>query len=80
MPIRKIQIGFEPAPRGPHWAQGKPIFILVRTHNECPPIAIRHFDWSAVDDGTYCGDEADMIGHGPTEEAAIADLISQMQD
>ena len=53
--------------------------IKVRTHHEYPPIPIRSFDWSAVDDDTYDGEGCE-IGRGATEEAAIADLLEQIEE
>lgn len=44
-----------------------------------PPIPIRQFDWSAVDDDTYDG-EGCKIGYGATEQEAIDDLLDQMND
>lgn len=44
-----------------------------------PPIPIRQFDWSAVDDNTYDG-EGCKIGYGATEQEAIDDLLDQMND
>jgi hypothetical protein len=35
-------------------------------------------DWSAIDDDTYDYDAP--IGFGPTETAAIADLLQQIED
>ena len=43
-----------------------------------PPIPIRSFDWSAVDDDTYDYDAP--IGSGPTEADAIADLLRQITE
>lgn len=45
-----------------------------------PPIPIRQFDWSAIDDDTYSGDPADPIGYGATEQAAIDNLLQQLND
>lgn len=42
-----------------------------------PPIPIRSFDWSAIDDNYEPGQP---IGHGPTEAAAIEDLLEQLGD
>lgn len=53
--------------------------MKIRTHNECPPIPIRQFDWSAVDDETYDGPGC-VIGWGRTEQEAIEDLLSQGED
>ncbi len=39
-----------------------------------PPIPVRSCDWSAVRKGYEPGDR---IGRGPTEQAAIADLLEQ---
>lgn len=59
----------------------------VRTTHEFPPIPIRSMDWSAVDDDTYdvdCDQDGffsrSPIGRGPTEQAAIDDLMEQLAD
>ncbi len=54
----------------------------IRTELVYPPIASRAWDWSAVDDNTYDGapDSHSPIGYGPTEEAAIADLLEQLEE
>jgi hypothetical protein len=44
----------------------------VRTSHDCPPIQDRSLDWSAVRDGYEPGCP---IGRGPTEHAAIVDLL-----
>lgn len=51
----------------------------IKTHYEYPPIPDRNFDWCAYDDDTYDG-EGSKIGWGATEEAAIADLMEQMEE
>ncbi|MGM4891222.1 hypothetical protein [Tardiphaga sp. 839_C3_N1_4] len=51
----------------------------IRTTFEYPPIPVRSFDWSAVDDDTYDG-EGCLIGHGATKQAAIDDLIDQISE
>jgi hypothetical protein len=51
--------------------------VMVRTSNDRPPIASREYDWSAVDDNYEPGD---LIGHGSTEDAAIADLVKQLEE
>lgn len=53
--------------------------IRIRTHNEFPPIPVRCFDWSAIDDSTYDG-EGCPIGRGATEADAIADLLEQIEE
>lgn len=50
---------------------------LIRTSFVYPPIPTRAADWSAVVDGY---DEGDPIGRGPTETAAVADLLDQLRD
>ena len=35
--------------------------------------------YSAIDDDTYCGPGC-PVGTGPTEAAAIADLLEQLED
>jgi hypothetical protein len=52
--------------------------MKILTEFVYPPIPLRCFDWSAVDDDTYDGDGP--IGHGPTEEAAISDLMGQIEE
>jgi hypothetical protein len=51
----------------------------IVTRYEPPPIGDRRFDWSAVDDDTYDGPGC-PIGYGATEDEAIADLMSQMEE
>ncbi len=51
--------------------------MKITTNFDYPPIPIRQFDWSAVDDNTYDG-EGCKIGHGATEEAAVRDLLTYM--
>ena len=41
-----------------------------------PPIPLRDFDWSAVTDNYEPGCP---IGYGRTEEAAIADLMAEIE-
>jgi hypothetical protein len=51
--------------------------MKIRTEYVYPPIPVRDFDWSAVDDDTYDG-PGSPIGTGATEQAAIADLLQQI--
>lgn len=51
----------------------------IRTDNIFPPIPSREFDWCATDDDRYDGDGS-PIGYGETEDAAIADLLEQLED
>lgn len=53
------------------------MIYLIRTEFEYPPIAVRHFDWSAVLHGYDAGDP---IGRGATEGDAIADLMDALAD
>lgn len=53
--------------------------MKIRTEYVYPPIPIRAFDWSAVDDDTYDGPGC-PVGWGYTEEQAIADLLEQIED
>jgi len=47
----------------------------------CPPIPVRHFDWSAVtEDYDGAPDASCPVGHGRTEEEAIADLLDQLEE
>ncbi len=57
----------------------------IRTAFDYPPIPVRNFDWSAVDDNTYDGAEdskppANLVGRGTSEAEAIADLLDQLSD
>lgn len=54
--------------------------MKIITSFDFPPIGTRDMDWSAIDDSTYGGEPNDPIGHGPTREAAILDLINQFAD
>ena len=45
----------------------------IKTSFVYPPIPVRDFDWQAVVDGYEPGD---AIGHGSTEDEAIAALLS----
>jgi len=51
--------------------------LVIRTDYSYPPIPNRNFDWSAILDSYEPGDKT---GLGPTEEAAIADLLEQLDD
>ncbi len=51
--------------------------MKIITHYEYPPIPIRSFDWSAVTDNYEPGHP---VGHGRTEQEAIADLKAQLED
>lgn len=55
--------------------------LKIRTNFEYPPIPIRDYDWSAIDDDTYDGapDSHCPIGRGRTEAQAIADLLEQLE-
>jgi len=50
----------------------------IRTENVYPPIPIRKFDWSAIDDRRYGGEPSDPVGWGATEQEAIDDLLDQI--
>lgn len=50
--------------------------MKIRTEYAFPPIPIRSHDWLAIDDDTYDG-PGSKIGHGPTEQAAIDDLLEK---
>lgn len=53
--------------------------MKIRTEHVYPPIPIRAFDWSAVDDDTHDGPGSPM-GTGATEAEAIADLKEQLKN
>lgn len=58
----------------------------IITSFDYPPIPDRSFDWSAVlsdydgGDIDYDTPSRDPIGRGPTETAAVADLLDQLRD
>jgi hypothetical protein len=52
--------------------------MTIKTNYDPPPIPIRSSDWTAIDEDSYDG-PGSSIGHGPTEEEAIADLIEQIE-
>jgi hypothetical protein len=43
-----------------------------------PPIPVRDFDWSAIDRNSY--EPGAPIGRGPTAEAALRDLLDQIEE
>lgn len=51
--------------------------LKIRTEHVYPPIPVREWDWSAVDDSTY--EPGGPIGWGRTEQAAIENLIDDIQ-
>lgn len=51
--------------------------VKIKTSFDYPPIPIRSMDWSAWDDSTYDG-PGSPLGHGETEDAAIQDLLDQL--
>jgi len=53
--------------------------MRIVTEHVYPPIPDRRWDWSAVDDETYDG-PGSPIGYGPTEAAAIADLLETIEE
>jgi len=61
--------------------------VKIRTSHVMPPISCRTMDWAAWDGDTYDADcdergyfSTSPVGWGPTEEAAIADLIEQINE
>jgi len=52
--------------------------MKITTSFNPPPIPMRQFDWCAIDDETYDGYGC-PIGHGTTQEEAIADLLEQIE-
>lgn len=51
--------------------------IKIHTTHVFPPIPDRRFDWCAWDDDL--GEDCSRHGWGPTEAAAIADLMQQLE-
>lgn len=54
----------------------------IITHKWPKPIPLTSFDWSAVTDDYDGASDAGFqpIGHGATEQAAIADLAEQIEE
>jgi len=50
--------------------------MQIKTYHERPPIPTRTFDWVALDDNLG---EDSPVGHGATEQEAIADLLGQIE-
>lgn len=46
----------------------------IITSQDCPPIPVRNYDWSASREDW---DEGDLIGYGKTEQDAIYDLLEK---
>ena len=53
--------------------------MKIRTEHVYPPIPIRQFDWCAYDEDTYDG-PGSVLGHGATEEEAVADFREQWEE
>jgi hypothetical protein len=53
--------------------------MKIKVSFEYPPIPSRNFDWLAYDDDSYDG-PGSPLGHGPTREEAIADLLEKLED
>ena len=53
--------------------------IKLKTSYVHPPIPDRSNDWSAIDDSTYDG-PGSPIGFGATEQEAIQDLLTQLEE
>lgn len=51
--------------------------MRIVTNFDFPPIPIRNFDWSAIDDETYDG-RGCPVGRGATESEAVADLVEHL--
>ena len=49
---------------------------MVEYEYTCPPIPVRDYDYCATLDGYEPGD---AIGYGPTEQAALADLLADIE-
>lgn len=49
--------------------------MTIKTSFVYPPIPVRDFDWEAYIDSYEPGD---ALGHGATEEEAIADLLEKV--
>lgn len=64
--------------------------MRIKTDFVYPPIPDRSMDWCAWDAATYDPGDQDQetgryhggspLGHGPTEQAAIDDLMQQLEE
>lgn len=57
--------------------------VKIHTSFDYPPIPVRSMDWLAVTDnydGAEDSSNRHQIGHGATEQEAIADLMEQMEE
>jgi len=52
--------------------------MKIKTSFDYPPIPIRCFDWSAIDDETY--EPGEPMGRGATESDAVTDLLEQIAE
>lgn len=52
--------------------------MKIKTEYVYPPIPMRNFDWSAIDEDTYNG-PGSPIGFGRTRAIAVEDLLEQIQ-
>lgn len=52
-------------------------FVCICVDFVYPPIPIRSFDWAAWEDGR---EEFGPYGRGSTREAAVADLLEQLEE
>lgn len=52
------------------------VITKVRTYYEFPPIPLRDFDWSAIEEDYEPGRP---VGRGRTEQEAISDLNEQLE-
>jgi hypothetical protein len=49
--------------------------LLIRTKHDPKPIPVREFDWDAWIDGR----EEDFTAHGPTQTAAVEELVEKIE-
>lgn len=60
--------------------------VKIHTDHVQPPIPIRDFDWQAITDDYDADCDQDgffsnhPVGSGATEDAAIKDLLEQLED
>jgi hypothetical protein len=52
--------------------------IEIETHNQCPPVPVRCWDWAAWVKGAC--EETGPYAEGETEEEAIANLLECISD
>ncbi len=54
--------------------------VNIRVIDVSPPLSTRDYDWCAIDNDHYDGEPGSPVGYGRTADAAIADLMEQIEE